>query len=117
MSKLKCNCNPLNPDLVYETSETMPPMDDILNLADFFKVMGDGTRLRILIALEKNELCVSDLSCLLNMTQSAISHQLKALKNAKLIKSRRDGRVIYYSLDDDHVKAILDQAMIHLMDC
>jgi ArsR family transcriptional regulator len=117
MSKLKCDCNPQNPDRILEALETMTSLEDIQLLVEFFKVMGDTTRLRILIALEKNEFCVSDLSCMLNMTQSAISHQLKALKNAKLIKSRRDGRIIYYSLDDDHIKDILAQSMTHVLDC
>ena len=86
-------------------------------LADFFKVMGDGTRLQILIALIQNEFCVSDLSYILDMSPSAISHQLKALKVAKLIKSRRDGRKMFYSLDDDHIKDILDDSMVHVLDC
>lgn len=94
-----------------------PGADDILALADFFKVMGDGTRLRILIALINGEFCVSQLAEILNMSQSAISHQLKALRSAKLIRSRRDGRMIYYALDDDHIKDILDESMIHVMDC
>lgn len=117
MSKIKCDCNPQNPDRIEKALETMADIDDIMNLSDFFKVMGDSTRLRILIALEKDEFCVSDLSCMLNMTQSAISHQLKALKNAKLIKSRKDGRIVYYSLDDDHIKDILAKSMTHVMDC
>ena len=94
-----------------------PGEEDITALSDFFKVMGDGTRLKILIALINGEFCVSELADVLNMSQSAVSHQLKALRNAKLIRSRRDGRMIYYALDDDHIKDILDESMIHVLDC
>ena len=94
-----------------------PGEEDITALSDFFKVMGDGTRLKILIALINGEFCVSELADILNMSQSAVSHQLKALRNAKLIRSRRDGRMIYYALDDDHIKDILDESMIHVLDC
>lgn len=94
-----------------------PSEEDIIALSDFFKVMGDGTRLKILIALINGEFCVSELADILNMSQSAVSHQLKALRNAKLIRSRRDGRMIYYALDDDHIKDILDESMIHVLDC
>lgn len=94
-----------------------PGEKDIIALSDFFKVMGDGTRLKILIALINDEFCVSELADILNMSQSAVSHQLKALRNAKLIRSRRDGRMIYYALDDDHIKDILDESMTHVLDC
>ena len=104
MKENKCDCKPIN-------------IDDILDLADFFKVMGDSTRLQILMALIQDEFCVSDFSYMLNMSQSAISHQLKALKNAKLIRGRREGRVIYYSLDDGHIKDILAEALVHVLDC
>lgn len=117
MKENRCDCQALNPDLVENTRDKMPAIDEIMDLADFFKVMGDSTRLQILIALIQNEFCVSDLSYMLNMTQSAISHQLKALKNAKLVRSRRDGRVIYYALDDDHIKDILAESLVHVLDC
>lgn len=83
-------------------------------LTDFFKVMGDNTRLQILIVLINNELCVNDISKLLQLSQSAISHQLKQLRLAKLIKARRSGRTVYYSLDDEHVETILNMAIEHL---
>lgn len=83
-------------------------------LTDFFKVMGDNTRLQILIVLINNELCVNDISKLLQLSQSAISHQLKQLRLAKLIKARRAGRTVYYSLDDEHVETILNMAIEHL---
>ena len=100
-----------------EIKVNFPGEEDITALSDFFKVMGDGTRLKILIALINGEFCVSELADILNMSQSAVSHQLKALRNAKLIRSRRDGRMIYYALDDDHIKDILDESMIHVLDC
>lgn len=105
---------PTNEEMIHAIFKTMPDVNDIVDLADFFKIMGDSTRLQILMSLLSNELCVSDLSYLLNMSQSAISHQLKALRNAKLIKGRRDGKMIYYSLDDDHIKCILDDSMVHI---
>ena len=86
----------------------------IEGLTTFFKVLGDDTRLRIVMALSHTELCVSDLAEALAMTDSAVSHQLKTLKNAGLIKSRRDGKNIYYSLDDDHVELVLGTAIDHV---
>ncbi|MBP3870329.1 MAG: helix-turn-helix transcriptional regulator, partial [Faecalicoccus sp.] len=94
-------------EMVKKATENMPCQEEIELLSDFFKVMGDSTRLRLLMALENGELCVSDLSNVSNMTRSAVSHQLKTLKNAKLIKSRRDGKTIYYSLDDEHIHSVL----------
>jgi ArsR family transcriptional regulator len=83
-------------------------------LAELFKVFGDSTRIKILWALDEDEMCVCDIAYLLNMTQSAISHQLRVLKQAHLVKSRREGKVVYYSLADEHVKLILDQGLIHI---
>ena len=92
----------------------MPNQADLYDLSDFFKVMGDSTRIQILWALEESEMCVNDLALLLNMTKSAISHQLKSLKDAKLVRFRRDGKNMFYSLDDDHVKDILEKALHHI---
>lgn len=117
MKNIKCDCMPVNPDKIDEALEKMPEMTDIMDLADFFKVMGDSTRLKILLALIQEEFCVSDLSVMLNMTQSAISHQLKALKEAKLVRPRKEGRIVYYALDDDHIKDILDHSLVHVLDC
>jgi ArsR family transcriptional regulator len=91
----------------------MPPENTLYDLADLFKVFGDSTRIRILWALDESEMCVCDISFLLNMTQSAISHQLRVLKQAKLVKNRKEGKIVYYSIDDDHVKLILNQGLIH----
>jgi ArsR family transcriptional regulator, lead/cadmium/zinc/bismuth-responsive transcriptional repressor len=86
---------------------------DICELADFFKLFGESTRLKILLALEGGELCVNDISDRLGMTMSAVSHQLRSLREAKLIKGRRDGKTIFYSLDDHHVNDILKVAAEH----
>ena len=110
----RSDAQPLNLKIVEDTKNRMPDFDKVMDLSDFFKVMGDSTRLQILMALIHNECCVGDLSCILNMTQSAVSHQLKALRTSKLVKSRREGRVIYYSLDDEHIKTILDMAFVHI---
>ena len=113
----KCDCQPQNPEEIEAVKKKIPKLDDIYKLAEFFKLMGDSTRLQILIALIHNEFCVSDLSNILNMTQSATSHQLKALKNAKLVKARRQGKSIYYSLDDDHIEDIMAESLVHVIDC
>lgn len=86
----------------------------VYDLADLFKVFGDSTRLRILCVLMEQEICVADLADTLEMTQSAISHQLRTLKQSKLVKSRRDGKMVYYSLDDDHVRSIIETGREHL---
>lgn len=91
----------------------MPAFDEIMNLSDFFKVMGDSTRLQLLLSLQQSEMCVSDLANVLDMTKSAVSHQLKALRLSKLIKSRKEGKTVYYSLDDEHIETILGMAFDH----
>jgi ArsR family transcriptional regulator len=93
------------------------PQDEILyDLADLFKIFGDTTRIKILYALREAELCVGDLAELLKMNQSAVSHQLKILKQSKLVKFRRDGKTIWYSLADNHVVTIIDQGMDHIQE-
>ncbi|HOA41871.1 MAG TPA: metalloregulator ArsR/SmtB family transcription factor [Bacillota bacterium] len=109
----KCDCNVIHEDVVAKVREKMPEEEILYDLAELFKVFGDSTRIKILWALDEDEMCVCDIAYLLNMTQSAISHQLRVLKQAHLVKSRREGKVVYYSLADDHVKLILDQGLIH----
>ncbi len=94
--------------------ESIPEEEILYDLADLFKIFGDTTRIKILYALRESELCVCDIAQVLNMTQSAISHQLKILKQSKLVKYRRDGKTIFYSLADAHVLTIIDQGMEHL---
>lgn len=99
-----------------KAEKTIPDIDLIEELGETFKVFADPTRLRILFALKDNELCVCDLSVLLDMTQSSISHQLKSLREAKLVKSRREGRFMMYSLDDEHVHEIIDAGLEHIQE-
>ncbi|MBR1393229.1 MAG: winged helix-turn-helix transcriptional regulator [Ruminococcus sp.] len=92
----------------------MPPDEQLYDLAELFKVFGDTTRIKILYALLEAELCVGDLADYLNLTQTACSHQLRVLKNNKLVRFRREGKAVFYSLSDDHVKAILEKGMEHV---
>lgn len=109
-----CDCEVINEEIVEDTSKKMQPKEEYIRLASLFKMFGDGTRLQILYALEQNEMCVCDLATLLGVTKSAISHQLKGLRLANLVKFRRDGQIVYYSLADDHVKGIIDIGIEHL---
>ena len=111
-----CDFYQIHDDVVKAVKEKMPDDDDLYDLAEIFKVFGDSTRIKILYVLFEAEMCVCDIAALLGMTQSAISHQLKALKNARLVKSRRDGKTVFYSLADDHVKTIIDQGLEHILE-
>ena len=111
---LCCDITVIHEELVETIRQSMPPEEELFNLAEFFKVFGDTTRIRILYALFQSEMCVCDIAHLLGMTQSAISHQLRVLKGANLVRYRKEGRVVYYSLDDDHIKAIFDQGYQHI---
>lgn len=97
-----------------EITETMPPEEEMNDLADFFRIFGDATRLKILYALKFSEMCVLDIAQLLGMSQSAISHQLRVLKQMDLVKNRRDGKTIFYSLADAHIVTILSQGLDHI---
>ena len=109
-----CTCSTIHEDIVEKVKETIPQEETLHDLAELFKVFGDSTRIKILCVLFETEMCVCDIAALLNMTQSAISHQLRVLKSARLVKYRKEGKVVYYSLDDDHVKQIFDQGLIHI---
>lgn len=109
-----CDCEMIHEDVVAKVRSQMVDEDDLYNLADFFKVLGDSTRVRIMSALAIHEVCVCDLAVLLNMTKSAISHQLRSLKQANLVKHRREGKVVYYSLSDDHVYDIFEKGLEHI---
>lgn len=110
----RCDCSVIHEDIVNRVKERMPDEEKLYDLADLFKVFGDTTRVKILYALSESEMCVCDIAALLDMTQSAISHQLRVLKQAKLVKFRKDGKIVYYSLDDEHIKHIFDQGLIHI---
>ena len=109
-----CSSNVIHQDIVNNVIEKMPEETDLNTLAEFFKVFGDNTRMKIIWALSISEMCVCDISTLINMSQSAISHQLKILRQSKLVRYRREGKVVYYSLDDLHIKDILNTAMVHI---
>ena len=110
----RCDCDVIDEDTVNQIREKMPQEETLYDLAELFKVFGDSTRIKILWALDEAEMCVCDIAFLLNMTQSAISHQLRVLKQAELVKSRREGKIVFYSLEDEHVKQIFDQGLIHI---
>lgn len=101
-------------DVVKKITEELPPDEMLYDLAELFKVFGDSTRIRILYVLLDNELCVGDIGQLLGVSQNAVSHQLRVLKNNKLVRFRREGKVIFYSLADEHVKRIISQGMEHV---
>lgn len=111
-----CDYIHVHEDIVNRVNETMPDEEILYDLADLFKIFGDSTRIKILYVLFESEMCVCDIAQLLNMTQSAISHQLRALKQSKLVKYRREGKTVFYSLADGHVRAIMDQGMEHVME-
>ena len=111
-----CEEHEVHENLLRIVREKLPDEEELLDLAELFKIFGDSSRIRILFVLLEAEVCVCDLAESLSMTQSAVSHQLAILKKSKLVKSRRDGKSIFYSLADDHVKAIISQGMEHILE-
>lgn len=109
-----CEITQVHQGAVDQVRQVLPPDEVLSDLADLFKIFGDSTRIKILYALLRSELCVCDIADLLGLTQSAISHQLRALKNARLVSSRREGKTVFYALADDHVKTIIDQGLEHV---
>lgn len=109
-----CSVSIIHEDVVKEVAEKMPDDGSLERLADFFKVFGDSTRIRILWALSESEMCVCDIAALLNASQSSISHQLRVLKQNALVKNKKVGKVVYYSLKDEHIKEIFSQGFIHI---
>lgn len=114
MRETDCDCEVIHAEVVERVSKVMPVDDELYDLSDFFKVFGDSTRIKIMWALDESEMCVCDLAVLLNMTKSAISHQLKSLRAANLVKYRKEGKVVFYSLQDEHVKEILEKGLEHI---
>jgi ArsR family transcriptional regulator len=110
----RCDCTVIHEEIIDMVKGKMPAEETLYDLAELFKVFGDSTRIKVLWALGESEMCVCDIAALLNMTQSAISHQLRILKQARLVKFRKDGKIVYYSLDDAHVKQIFDQGLVHI---
>ncbi len=109
-----CEFMHVHQEIVEKVNQAMPQEEQLFDLAELFKIFGDSTRIRILYLLFEAEMCVCDIAQLLGMTQSAISHQLQVLKKSKLVKYRREGKTVFYSLADSHVRAILDQGMEHV---
>ncbi|WP_139905345.1 ArsR/SmtB family transcription factor [Clostridium thermarum] len=109
-----CSCSIIHQDIIDKVKDHIPQEELLYDLSDLFKVFGDTTRIKILCALFQAEMCVCDIAALLNMTQSAISHQLRVLKQARIVKYRKDGKVVYYSLDDEHIKSIFNQGLDHI---
>ena len=112
----KCEVTLIHEDNVKKAINALPDEELIADLSDMFKIFGDQTRVKILMALESGELCVCDIAAVMNMSQSAISHQLRVLKQSNIVKTRREGKVVYYSISDDHVKEIFDIAMVHVQE-
>jgi len=108
-----CETKGIHTDIIHFVQKKLPDTGALSELADLFKLFGDSTRLSILWALSESEMCVCDICALLKMKQPAVSHQLKNLKQARIVKARRDGKVVYYSLDDDHIRKMLDFGMEH----
>lgn len=109
-----CDIKAIHQDTVDKVEKRMPDQERIQSLAELYKAFGDGTRLSILLALCEAEMCVCDLCALLNLKQSAVSHQLNKLKMTKIIKNRRDGKMVFYTLVDEHIREILNTGMDHI---
>jgi len=109
-----CSTTILNDDLIKQTKENMPNEEILKKISEFFKILGESTRIKIITILFQNEMCVCDIAAVMNMSQPAISQQLRVLKSANLVKYRKEGKSVFYSLSDDHVKQIFDQGMLHI---
>ena len=110
----QCEFIHVHEDIVNQVNAAMPDEEILYDLAELFKIFGDSTRIKILYVLSEADMCVCDIAQLLGLTQSAVSHQLRALKQSKLVKYRREGKTVFYSLADGHVKTILSQGMEHI---
>lgn len=114
MDKSVCDNEAIHQDIVDYVRKQMPDSDDFYVLANLYKMFADSTRIKILFALSLKDMCVNDLAALLDMTQSAISHQLKSLRLSRLVKPDKKGKIVYYSLDDDHVRDIFNKGFEHI---
>ena len=109
-----CDCNVIHKELVEATIKNMPNEDLFYKLAEFFKILGDTTRVRILYALDKNEMCVCDIANVLGMSKSSISHQLGTLRRSGIVKCRKQGKEVFYMLDDEHVREVFEIGVEHI---
>ena len=115
MATKKSDCTPMFLESIEQVKKNMPKDQDVDQVVAFYKVLGDKTRLRILYALKEQEMCAGDIAVLLYMTKSAVSHQLAVMRNMHQIKSRREGKNVFYSLDDEHIVDILEEALVHMV--
>lgn len=109
-----CECEEIHSDVVAKSRERMPDEETVYDLADFFKIFGDSTRMSILFAIDGEPMCVCDIAALLGMTKSAVSHQLKILRQSDIVKYRKSGKNVIYTLADDHVRDIINKALEHI---
>ena len=109
-----CDCNIIHEDVVKATLEKMPKQELFNNLAEFFNIIGDITRTKILYALDQNEMCVCDIANVLGMSKSSISHQLAVLRKSGIVKCRKDGKEVYYTLDDEHIQKVFEVGIEHV---
>ncbi len=116
MSDEFCDCNITHKERIEAVRSKLPQEEILYDLAELFKVFGDTTRIKIISALLETELCVCDIAELLHMSPSSISHQLRVLRQARLVKPRKEGKVVFYSLDDDHIKHLFDQGLEHILE-
>lgn len=116
MSDEFCSCDIVHENIIEMVKKKMPQEEKLYDLAELFKVFGDTTRVKIISALFEAELCVCDIALLLSMTPSSISHQLRVLRQARLVKHRKEGKVVFYSLDDEHIKSIFNQGLEHILE-
>ena len=115
MATKKSDCTPMFLESIEQVKKNMPKDQDVDQVVAFYKVLGDKTRLRILYALKEQEMCAGDIAVLLDMTKSAVSHQLAVMRNMHQIKSRREGKNVFYSLDDEHIVDSLEEALVHMV--
>lgn len=113
-NEFMCDCNIIHEEVVKDTLNKMPRSELFDKIAEFFKIIGDPTRTKILFALDQNEMCVCDIANVLGMTKSSISHQLATLRKSGIVKCRREGKEIYYTLDDEHVKQVFEIGIEHI---
>lgn len=116
-NELECDCNIIHEDHIKNVKKTMMNEESLLLIADFYKALSDSTRIKIINILQENELCVCDIAVLLNMTKSAVSHQLKYLREMNIVKNKKTGKEVFYTLADEHVKQILSISINHLGGC
>lgn len=115
-NEIECDCEVIHKNKVEQAKQDVLTDDLLFDIADFYKALADSTRIKIINLLEKNELCVCDISCMVNMTKSAVSHQLKYLRDMNLVKTRKQGKEVWYTLADDHVRQVFEISLQHVLE-